>query len=385
LRKWLKYQSSTAQQYVVGNKRYSHIQSYRLYVLALAGTPQLGAMNRLRESTNLADSQTLNNKARWLLASAYQAASQVAAAESLIQGMSLDVEKVERSDHTFSSTLGDLGLRLESLVALDKKQDANALLEKIAAEMSGDAYQNTQGIAWALMSVARYLDGDTSSFTAKVNEADTSTVINSKKSFTKTRLLQSDADLAIENTSKVKLFANLISSGVPVAGNEINESIGLAMNVNFSSRNENAWISKDQQSEWKVLQGKDSKITVTLSNTSNRKIENIALTIPAAAGMEILSATEQATKKGQYDYRDLRDDRIHYYFALKKGESKTFELLSNASYQGRYYQPAIIAEAMYDGKLKATQKGRWLDIVKTIDASKEQKTNDAELKTAEVQ
>ncbi len=384
LRKWLNYQSRTAQQYIVASNNYSHVQAYRLYVLALAGKPQLGAMNRLREAANVNNSQSadnnananknnsLNKKARWLLASAYQTASQPAAAQALIQGMSLDVTEVKNSDRTFSSTLGDLGLRLESLVALNKKQDANNLLEQIAAEMSSDAYQNTQGIAWALMGVSRYLDGDTSSFSAKINESGNSTEINSKKSFTTTRLLKADAEIAVENTSGVKLFANLLSSGVPVAGNEVSHEKGLTMAVSFASRGDEdkkTWNQNSSQTAWQVLQGNDTMISVTLRNTSNFNVENIALTIPAAAGLEILSATEQVNNKGKFDYRDLRDDRIHYYFPLKKGEVKTFQLLANASYQGRYYQPAISAEAMYDGNIKATQKGLWLDIVKELDSS----------------
>jgi len=319
----------------------------------------------------------LNKKARWLLASAYQTASQPAAAQALIQGMSLDVDTVERSDNSFSSTLGDLGLRLQNLIILDKKQDANQLLEQIASQMSSDSYQNTQGIAWALMGVSRYLDGDTSSFTAKVSENGTTKEINSKKSLNSSRLVNPDSDISIENTSGVKLFANLISSGIPVAGNEISQAKGLDMTVNFGSRDtddKDSWLNAVNNSTLKVIQGKDMGIAVTLKNTSKHKVENIALTIPTAAGLEILSASEQGDLKSKYDYRDLRDDRIHYYFGLKKGESKTFHLIANASYLGKYYQPAITAEAMYDGNIKAIQKGRWLDIVKTLGPNQTEKT-----------
>jgi len=45
-------------------------QAYRLYTLALAGQPNLGAMNRLREMKGLSD------VARWRLASAYMLAGQ---------------------------------------------------------------------------------------------------------------------------------------------------------------------------------------------------------------------------------------------------------------------------------------------------------------------
>ena len=367
LKNWLNFQSREAQQYVVGSSQYSHIQAYRLYVLALAGKPQLGAMNRLRESANVSNnSQTLNKKGRWLLASAYQTSSQPDAAKALIQGMSVDVNNVKRSDRTFSSTLGDLGLRLDSLVALNKKQDAQSIVEQIATEMSSDSYQNTQGIAWALMSVSRYLDGDTSSFSAKLSENGTATEINSNKSFSSTRLLKADANIALENTSKVRLFANVVNSGVPIAGDEINQNKGLEMNVFYASRSfgdETKWTKTDTP-DWNVIQGKDVLIGIDLKNDSNHRVENIALTIPAAAGLEILSGTEQTTGiKSEYDHRDVRDDRIHYYFDLKKGQTKSFQLIANASYKGRYYQPAITAEAMYDGNIKATQKGRWIDIV----------------------
>ena len=371
LRKWLSSQGGDAQEYIDGSSRYSHTQAYRLYVLALAGKPQLGAMNRLRESANIGGDKALNKKGRWLLASAYQVASQPAAAQALIQGMTVDVADVGRSDGTFSSTLGDLGLRLDSLVALNKKQDANKILERIAAEMSSDDYQNTQGIAWALMGVSRYLAGDTSSFSAKLSENGTATEINSKKSFTSTRLLKADAQIAVENTSAVKLFANLVNSGLPVAGAEITQNEGLEMNVFYASRDtdeKTVWnkIDKDD-SDWQVKQGKDVLIGIDIKNNSNHYLDNIALTIPAAAGLEILSATEQtAGIKREYTHRDLRDDRIHYYFDLDKGKTKSFQLLANASYQGRYYHPAVTAEAMYDGNIKATHKGRWLDIVKTL-------------------
>jgi len=78
--------------------------------------------------------------------------------------------------------------------------------------------------------------------------------------------------------------------------------------------------------------------------------------------MEIASTTEQTLTKAKYDYRDIRDDRAHYYFSLKKDATKVFYLLANASYKGRYYLPAINVEAMYDGKMKARQKGQWINI-----------------------
>ncbi|KAG1658157.1 Penicillin-binding protein 1C [Nymphon striatum] len=161
-------------------------------------------------------------------------------------------------------------------------------------------------------------------------------------------LVKADSKVSVENTSGVRLFANITTKGVPVAGDEISQSKGLSVETYFSVRNaenKKLWNELAKDSDWQVTQGNDAKISVSIKNTGNYDAENIALTLP---GMEILSASEQAAVKSKYDYRDLRDDRIHYYFSLKKGEVKNFELLTNASYQGRYYQPAITVEAMYD-------------------------------------
>ncbi len=359
---WLNYQITTAQSFTTGSDKFSHTQAYRLYVLAIAGKAQLGAMNRLRESFNSTQNK-LNQKTRWLLASAYQAASQKEAAQSLVQGIVPIAETSDKPDKTFSSTLGNLGLQLESLIALDKKEEANQILEKIAKEMNSDGYQSTHGIAWALMSVSRYLQGDTSNFTASLTQDGTTSEINSDRAINRTPLISADSQYSLKNTSGIKLFANLSSSGLPAAGNEINQSKGLELKLVMETRD------KDNPKNWLdiednlIPQSTDVKFTVTVKNTNNYDAENIALTIPMAAGFEILSESKQASKS-KYDHKDLRDDRIHYYFALKKGEVKSFELTGNASYVGRYYQPAIHVEAMYDGNMKAQLKGQWIEIRK---------------------
>jgi uncharacterized protein YfaS (alpha-2-macroglobulin family) len=380
---WLSYQEDAAQSYLAASKKYSHVQAYRLYVLALAGKPQLGAMNRLRESSKL------NDKARWMLASAYQRASQPEAAKALVQGLAVDPESVVLPDNTYSSTLGNLGIQLESLVALNKKQDANLLLERIAEEMAGDRYQNTQGIAWALMSVSRYLGGDTSHFSAKLSQGTDTKTIDSKKAIASSTLNFKDA-LELENTSGIKLFATVVNQGVPNAGDEQAIEKGLSLRTYYETRVSGA-KDKDKNEKWQALdiskpirQGSDIRIKVTVSNQSNRRVKNIALTIPVAAGMEIVrsetaSASDNSRFGNKVDYKDVRDDRVHYYFALNHNEMITFKIVVNASYQGRYYLPAINVEAMYDGNQQAREPGHWLDIVKNLPATDDQKDTAATL------
>ena len=59
LDKWVSYQNKRANNWTSNSRKHYYyrseqlIQAYRLYTLALAGKPALGAMNRMREMSNL--------------------------------------------------------------------------------------------------------------------------------------------------------------------------------------------------------------------------------------------------------------------------------------------------------------------------------------------
>ena len=65
--KWISYQKKTAQEWRFDPKfrQSANDQAYRLFTLALAGQPEKGAMNRLRESAEIPQ------LSRWLLAAAF--------------------------------------------------------------------------------------------------------------------------------------------------------------------------------------------------------------------------------------------------------------------------------------------------------------------------
>ena len=73
IEQWKKYQKLKAVTWAPDSRSFygaDLIQAYRLYLLALARSPELGAMNRLREF------KYLSIEARWRLAAAYKLAGQ---------------------------------------------------------------------------------------------------------------------------------------------------------------------------------------------------------------------------------------------------------------------------------------------------------------------
>ena len=364
LSSWLTYQGPAAQRWEQDETNDSHTQAYRLYVLSLAGKPQLSAMNRLRES------QDLNRKARWMLASAYQTIGQPDAASSVIEGLQPVVGTDNKRDETFSSHLGDLGIQLENMVALDKREGASVILEQIGELLGKDEFQSTQGIAWALMGASRYLGDDKQFFTADytLGQFGSRKIESEKPLFASNLSATQESPLAINNTSGVRLYASVISHGVPGTGQEQSMSKGLTLSTHYEDN------KKDSTLEWgslpsgsRIAQGTDIKLSVTVKNDLNDKAEYLALTIPVAAGWEILNDLEQTKSSALYTHKDQRDDRIQYYFDLNKGEEKTFTLVANASYLGQFYVPAIRVEAMYDGKFQARERGKWVHIVNADD------------------
>ena len=94
LTNWKRYQKDRANQWV-HDYRYpweDSTQAYRLYTLALAKAPELGAMNRLREVHDLPLS------AKWRLAAAYQMAGFSDIAYQLVTSLTTEVPEYPYRD-----------------------------------------------------------------------------------------------------------------------------------------------------------------------------------------------------------------------------------------------------------------------------------------------
>ena len=91
----------------------------------------------------------------------------------------------------------------------------------------------------------------------------------------------------------------------------------------------------------------------------------MVLTTVVPSGWEIMNKRLHdisQTAISYFDYQDIRDDRIYTYFDLGMNQQKTFVFEINASYQGKFHQPPVRCEAMYDGSVYAQVPGRWVRV-----------------------
>lgn len=363
----------------------SAIQAYRLYVLAAAGKPQLGAMNRLRESGKA------NEQARWLLAAAYQQAGQAEAAQQTTAGLVANNLTVPVDEATFSQRLGQLGLQLETLLALQRPQDADLVVQQISAELGdGTKSFNTHDLSWALLSVSHYLTTMKQTVAADyVIDQGAAVALSSAQPVLSQLLTANDNAflLTVNNKNANKLYAALNQRGVAQIGNEQAESQGLHIQAELLGRAGNkVWDAETADPNLKLQQGQDYDLSVTVSNGTTQNLKHLALSALVPSGVEIsTAASEVAAPEPKIEggtesvpaaqpttavtnglsYQDVRDDRVLSYFDLAAGSSQNVKIRMNAAYLGKYYFPALSAEAMYQPATRARTAGLPVSIVKT--------------------
>jgi uncharacterized protein YfaS (alpha-2-macroglobulin family) len=355
LNKWTAYQRSQAAawRYQPQYRYNANDQAYRLFTLALAGSPDKGAMNRMREITDLP------SLSRWFLAAAYAATGRTEVTQSLIDVRNLKTED-DFVHYYYGSTLRDQAIILYTLTQVGNQGEALEMLKEVAAAMSRDTWYSTQTTAWGLFAYMNY---------AKKMKTDSSKPLKASLEFNgKKEKLSADGGavmktftpaatnrLVVENESDNPLFVTFTEEGVPATADMTVKENNLTMKVNYLDMEQKA---VDVSS---LTQGTSFIMTVDITNTTFRQVGNLALTQMVPSGWEIqntrLFEAGLQIKEGAYDYRDFRDDRVYTYFSLRAGETKKFFIILTASYRGSYSMPAVVCEALYDESFSARRPG----------------------------
>ena len=360
---WLRYQRSMAQNWAPDRYNWRGgdlVQAYRLYLLALAKAPEIGAMNRLKEFPYLSD------EAAWRLAAAYQLAGQGVVANQLVKNRPTAVKPYEHAGYTFGSALRDRAMILETLELMGRRQEAEKLLLVVAAGLDNDSWYSTQTTAYALLAIGKF-GGNAqgkNNFTYTLNGKSNTVTADAYLYRIAIDADNPDNQLRIQNNGGNKLYIRIIREGQLPAGENppVSGDAGLlAMNVRYTN-------SKGEEINPAALaQGTDFVAEVTLKNTGSMgTYEHLALAQIFPSGWEIINTrlndTESALRSSPATYQDIRDDRVLTHFNIRQQETLTYRVWLNASYAGRYFLPAVSVEAMYDNRIQAIVPGRWVEV-----------------------
>ena len=357
---WLKYQKQAAREWRSSYKYWNSgmTQAYRLYTLALAGEPDLAAMNRLREYPKI------SNVSKWRLAAAYALAGQKEAAVKLMASASIVFENQERDYYTYGSTYRNRAMAMETMLLMEDAQ-VTEMAKIIANRLSSKHWMSTQTTAYCLLSMAKMVIKNGG------KDLNLSYTINGKEELIVTKSTVAQRELKVLETTPNKFsitnhigntcFVRIVNSGKLSLGTENPVTRNFKLFVKYVDSKGNP-VSFE-----KLRQGTDFVAMVTITNPNKERVNDIALSQIFPSGWEIVNTRftdfGEATDN-QCDYTDIRDDRVNFYFSMKRNEVKTFTVRLNASYLGKYYLPGVQAEAMYDNDYFSRTKGQWIEVVK---------------------
>ncbi|RCH55838.1 hypothetical protein DJ568_03525 [Mucilaginibacter hurinus] len=365
MEQWKRFQKQKAVNWMPDSRSFygaDLTQAYRLYLLAMARSPELGAMNRLREFAYL------SVEAKWRLAAAYKLAGQAEVAGNLIKALPASIKPYNSMYGTYGSDLRDQAMILETLTLLGQQSRAATLLRTVAARLSQDTWYSTQTTAYALIAIAQYcgVNKQGGKLTFSYQAGGNKSVVNSKSYLWQTAIAANGGKVQVKNNGTNRLYARITMRGQPSSGQHVVTAINpdvMTMRVAYFT------LGGKLIDPVKLKQGTDFVAQVTIKNSGKRgRYDNLALTQIFPSGWEILNSrllnNDEAFKSSAFDYRDIRDDRVNTYFSLAEEQEVTYYVMLNAAYAGKYYLPAIYCEAMYDASVSATIAGEWVEIIK---------------------
>ena len=373
LNKWKRFQRAAAQNWRMPQEAsnwqiwQSELQqAFRLYTLALAGAPEYGAMNRMKEQPGL------SIQAKWRLAAAYALTGKMKPAGELVYNAETTVIPYSSMNLIYGSSDRDEAMILETLILMKRDRDALQQAKKVSQNLAQENWFSTQSTAFALMAMGRLAEqlSGTLDFTWNWNGKQQPAVKSAKAVFEKEIATSpKSGTVSVKNKGKGALSVDLITRT-----QLLNDTLpAIADNIRLDVKYTD--MAGSPISVEDIRQGTDFMSAVTLSNISGTSdYSNLALThiipsgweiynermiVPEASSSNSNEANTPESSADKYTYKDIRDDRVLTYFDLRRGESKTFTVRLQATYAGNFILPAIQCEAMYDAAVQArTKAGR---------------------------
>jgi uncharacterized protein YfaS (alpha-2-macroglobulin family) len=333
------------------NKSNHRYQTYRLFVLALAGEPQAGAMNLVRENYL----GSLDPLSKRFLAAAYTLAGMATVTRDILSAAPVEIAPYREAGGTWGSDLRDAALAAYLSVKMKDADAASRALRSVSKGLSTDGWFSTQETAMAVIAVATYyketsVPGGAVAFRFRVGEGTWSDMtLSSYQSV----VPLDDAwgkPVTIENKSDNPLFVTLFEEGVPLENRIRTENRGIEITRSFfDDIGRVVDVSAREQ-------GSPFWVVYKVRSVLTTPVEELALSSVFPSGWEIMNSRATGEDTPDWvrnisatngEYMDVRDDRINWFFDLRANEIATFAVKVNPTFRGSYALPPVSCEAMY--------------------------------------
>jgi uncharacterized protein YfaS (alpha-2-macroglobulin family) len=341
---------------------------YRLYLLALAGEPMVGAMNLLVEE----HLDEMDNLSKWLLAAGYKLAGMDEAAHRVLAVATTEVKPYRELGGTFGSAVRDHAMMLYLATKLDRPQLALELYHELVPILGGNGYLSTHSAGYALLAVGNYLDSTWRSDTEVRGLLTVSGKGGLNRKFARSGgaitidlTEHTGREITIESASEAPIYAAFEWQGIPVEGPTEPEARNLTLDVR--------WLDEDgaEIDPSSLVQGTLFWGHFRVGSRFGRLLENLALTQIVPSGWEIDATRLRGEETpdwardlalGRASYTDIRDDRVMWFFDL---DSRPVDFLVKLIVvtRGDFVLAPSLVEAMYDDDFRALVPGGRVEVV----------------------
>ena len=321
--------------------------AYSLYVLALAGKPNISAMNYYK-----ANQKDLALDSRYVLSATYALAGDKKSFREMLPASFSGEVSVPVSGGSFYSTIRDEGLALNVLLEVDPGNAQVPLMAKhIVEKLNSTPYLSTQEAVFGLLALGKMAKSAAASdatATVSVNGKAVGKMDGSVLKLNKRQLGTGAIQVAAKG--KGSLYYWWQASGVSSSGKFVEEDSYLKVRRQLFNRNGQPLTGNTFRQNDLIV------VKVVLEKAFNGRVENIVVTDLLPGGWEI--ENERIKDVPGMDWikdettplsRDVRDDRIHIFTDLGSNR-QVFYYSVRAVTPGTYRAGPLSADAMYQGE-----------------------------------
>lgn len=321
--------------------------AYSLYVLAVAGRPNIPAMNYYKANPAL-----LALDSRYLLAATYATAGDKKSFGAVLPAAFSGEESVAQTGGSFYSDVRDEAIALNALIDTDPgNAQIGTMVKHVAGKLKSRQWLSTQERAFALLALGKHAKAanqSTATAEIKVNGKTIAVVNGGQWSGDMKALGGNNIEIATKGNGRMYYFWQ--AEGVSASGNYKEEDNYLKVRKQFYDRNGKLLTGNSFKQNDLIIVG------ISLEKTFNTPVDNIVITDLLPAGFEIenprtkeIPGMDWIKNAATPDALDVRDDRIHFFVNAYSPKQMYYYAVRAVS-PGNYKMGPVNADAMYNGE-----------------------------------
>ncbi|HYF31398.1 MAG TPA: MG2 domain-containing protein [Chitinophagaceae bacterium] len=334
--------------------------AYSLYVLALAGKPQVSSMNYYKANPAL-----LSLDAKYLLSAAYAVAGDRKKFQELLPTSFSGEVSIPETGGSFYSDIRDEAIALNALIDSDPTNAQIGIMARhVADKLKQRRWFSTQEASFGFLGLgkmARRASNSNVTAEVKVNGKTVGKVNGKPVKLSQQQLGGTSVEVVTKGEGQLYYFWE--SEGISVSGDYKEEDSYIKVRRQFYDRN-GRMISGNTFSQNDLI-----IVKVTLEKSFSGEIENIVITDLLPAGFEIenprtkeIPGMDWVKESDTPVSLDVRDDRIHLFVDLGKA-LQTYYYAVRAVSPGVYKMGPVSADAMYNGEYHSYHGGGTIKVV----------------------